>query len=123
LTLSEEFSHPALSPDGTRVVYPAIDQNAIQSLWMRSLADARAMRLAGTEGARFPFWSPDGRSIGFFVNDQLRTMNAAEGAVRTICASVLNPSGGSWGVLGDIILGGLKASFTAGLMDASAKHL
>jgi Tol biopolymer transport system component len=103
LTLPDRMPHLALSPDGTRVVYPAIDQKGVQSLWVRPLAEARATRLGGTEGATFPFWSPDGRSIAFFAHDQLRTMDASGGATRTICSPVLNGSGGSWGASGDVI--------------------
>jgi Tol biopolymer transport system component len=104
LTLSDLVAHPALSPDGARLVYPAVNQKGIQSLWVRRLAEARATRLAGTDGATFPFWSPDGRSIGFFANDQLRIMDASGGPARTICSPVLNGVGGSWSVSGDIIL-------------------
>jgi len=106
-------AHPALSPDGTRVVYPAIDEKGIQSLWVRPLAEARAQRLAGTDGATFPFWSPDGRSVGFFANDQVRTMDASGGPARTICAPVLNGSGASWGASGDIIIGAPQGMFRA----------
>jgi eukaryotic-like serine/threonine-protein kinase len=113
LTLSERFAHPALSPDGTRVVYPAIDQRGIQSLWVRPLAEARATRLAGTDGATFPFWSPDGRSVGFFANDQVRTMDGSGGPARTICAPVLNGSGASWGALGDIVIAGSQGMLRA----------
>jgi eukaryotic-like serine/threonine-protein kinase len=113
LALSDRVPHPALSPDGTRVVYPAIDQKGVQSLWVRPLAEARAMQLGGTEGARFPFWSPDGRSIGFFASDQLRTMDASGGPARTICSPVLNGSGASWGAAGDIVFAASQGLFRA----------
>jgi Tol biopolymer transport system component len=116
LTLSERVAHPALSPDGTRVVYPAIDQKGIQSLWVRPLAEARATRLAGTDGATFPFWSPDGRSIGFFANEQLRTLDALGGPARTICSPVPNGSGGSWSASGDIVF-----AASQGIMRARAE--
>ena len=56
----------ALSPDGRQIVFVASGDGASR-LWLRSLATTTAQPLAGTEGARYPFWSPDSRSIGFFT--------------------------------------------------------
>ena len=56
----------ALSPDGRQIVFVASGDGASR-LWLRSLATTTAQPLAGTEGATYPFWSPDSRSIGFFA--------------------------------------------------------
>jgi len=56
----------ALSPDGRQIVFVASGDGAAR-LWLRSLAATTAQPLTGTEGATAPFWSPDGRSIGFFI--------------------------------------------------------
>ena len=56
----------ALSPDGRQIVFVASDEGGSR-LWLRSLATTMAQPLAGTEGATFPFWSPDSRSVGFFA--------------------------------------------------------
>ena len=56
----------ALSPDGRQIVFVASGDGASR-LWLRSLATTTAQPLAGTEGAILPFWSPDGRSVGFFA--------------------------------------------------------
>ena len=53
-------------------------------LWVRALDTADAHVLPGTEGARRPFWSPDSRSIGFFMNSELKRIEARGGAPQTI---------------------------------------
>ncbi|MFY9550136.1 MAG: protein kinase [Thermoanaerobaculia bacterium] len=85
-----------VSPDGDRVVYGAGGR-----LWVQSLRTATAAALAGTEGARSPFWSPDGRSIAFFSEGKLRRIDAAGGPVTTICDAP-NSRGGSWSLSGEI---------------------
>ena len=66
-----------MSPDGRHVAFIA-NSKAGSSLWVRSLACGRSTgRLRGTDGARNPFWSPDSRSIGFFVGSQLKTVKAS----------------------------------------------
>jgi Tol biopolymer transport system component len=86
----------AISPDGLRVVFGAGGK-----LWLRSLATGIAGPLAATEGARFPFWGPDSRSIGFFSDGKLKIMEASGGPVQTICDAP-NPRGGAWGKSGVI---------------------
>jgi hypothetical protein len=55
-------------------------------------------RLAGTEGASYPFWAPDGHAVGFFAGGKLKTVNAETGAVQTIC-DARTARGGSWSPL------------------------
>ena len=56
---------PALSPDGRKLVFRAVSQDGKGQLWIRSLDAVAAQPLEGTEGGVAPFWSPDGKSIGF----------------------------------------------------------
>ena len=66
-------------------------------LWVRPLNALTANALAGTEGARLPFWSPDGRSIGFSTEGQLKRVSLDDGSVQTITAGALFAGGGaSW---------------------------
>ena len=44
-------------------------------LWLRPLDQVRAQPLAGTEGAGYPFWAPDGRAIGFFADGKLKRID------------------------------------------------
>ena len=68
-----DFGSPGvLSPDGSSVVFGAVDAEGQQRLWIRSLADGNVQVLEPTRGAFAPFWSTDGRSLGFFVDTDLR---------------------------------------------------
>jgi Tol biopolymer transport system component len=84
----------ALSPDGTRVAFVTMEGES-PVLWVRPLSSASAQPLRGTEGALFPFWSPDSRFVGFFADGKLRKIDVNGGAPITLCAA---PSGrgGAW---------------------------
>ena len=56
-----EFS---LSPDGSNLAFTTMNEDGERQLWVRSLSDIAARPLAGTTGARMPFWSDRGRSTG-----------------------------------------------------------
>jgi eukaryotic-like serine/threonine-protein kinase len=74
---------PEISPDGHAVVFAGVI-DGIRRLYIRAL-DATAVRpLPGTEQAMGPFWSPDGRTIGFSVGDQIRRVDVNGGAVVTL---------------------------------------
>jgi Tol biopolymer transport system component/DNA-binding winged helix-turn-helix (wHTH) protein len=88
-------NHFALSPDGTRLAFIAVDQDGGQGLWVRDLSAAGAQRLNGADGARLPFWSPDSRRIGFFAGGRLNTIDIAAGAVRVLC-DARAAMGGAW---------------------------
>jgi eukaryotic-like serine/threonine-protein kinase len=75
----------ALSPDGTRLVFTASKPGGQPALWIRSLQETSAHPLVGAENAFFPFWSPDGRSVGFFADGKLKRTDISGGAVLTIC--------------------------------------
>jgi serine/threonine protein kinase/Tol biopolymer transport system component len=96
------FNHMAVSPDGQRLAIVAIGANGMTTLWLRPLGTASAQPLAGTEGASLPFWSPDGRFIGFFANGKLKKIDAAGGPVQTIC-SAPSGHGGTWNRDGVIV--------------------
>src|SRR5258705_13625695 len=65
----------AISPDGRRLAFVAAAQDGGTALWVRSLAAGAAQQLTGTEGATFPFWSPDSRQVGFFQAAKLKSVD------------------------------------------------
>jgi serine/threonine protein kinase len=90
-----EGGHFALSPNGTLLAYVAEDSIGKSHLWVRRLDALSAQKLAGTEGASYPFWSADNRNIGFFASGKLKKINASGGPALTICDATRG-RGGTW---------------------------
>jgi eukaryotic-like serine/threonine-protein kinase len=93
----------AVSPNGHTVAiagHPESERS--DSLWIYEPGAEGATNLANTTGAGFPFWSPDGESLGFFADGKLKKLNLAGGPVLTLCDA---PSGrgGSWNKNGVIL--------------------
>jgi len=91
----------AVSPDG-RYVATAVVSGATQKIAVRDLATGTSKLIAQTDGASFPFWSPDSGGIGFFTAGKLKTVQLDSGAVRTICDAPYG-RGGTWNSEGDIV--------------------
>ena len=85
----------ALSPDGQRLALVTIDEKRRTQLWLRSMSSEVAERVAGGDGVSYPFWSPDGQSIGFFANGQLKRVALAGGPPIVICDAE-DGRGGTW---------------------------
>ena len=81
-----------VSADGTRLVYVG-DRGATTQLYVVSIGEFGATPLAGTEGAYFPFFSPDSSWVGFFIGNELRKISIAGGRPETIT----DVPGGAWG--------------------------
>jgi hypothetical protein len=62
---------------------------------VQSLGELKARKIDGTDGAAFPFWSHDGKFVGFFGDGHLKKVPGAGGPV-TILADAPNPRGGTW---------------------------
>ncbi len=86
----------ALSPDGTRVTFTASDSGGTRRLWVRSLTETGEQPLAGTDGAAYPFWSPDSRAIAYFADGALRRIPADGSGAPTIIADAASSSPGAW---------------------------
>ncbi len=91
----------ALSPDGRQIVFAASGDGPSR-LWLRSLSTTTAQPLAGTEGATLPFWSSDGRSLGFFAGGALKRLDLEGGAPQTL-APATSARGGTWNEDGVIL--------------------
>ncbi len=97
------ISHIALSRDGSRLVFVSPDENsALPMLFVQRVGSSIVTPLPGTQGASYPFWSPDGASVGFFANGRLQKM-AISGGTPQVLAKALAGRGGTWGSKGVII--------------------
>ncbi len=104
----------ALSPDGRRLTFVASDSGTPR-LWLRPLDSATSQPLPGTEGASYPFWSPDSRAIGFGAEGKLKRIDIGGGQPQTL-ADASGYRGGSWSRDGTILF----AVATAGLRRVAA---
>ncbi len=103
---AEFFRHPsscslALSPDGSRLAFVGVSGGRT-TLWVRPLETLTAVQLKGTEDAVAPFWSPDGRSIGFFAQGKLKKATTDGGPPQAIC-DVTRGNAATWGRDGTIL--------------------
>ena len=93
---------PVLSPDGRFLAFVAANGAGENQLYVRPLGSNTASVISGSEGARFPFWSPDSRSLGFFADHKLRRVDIAGGAPVSLC-EVDKARGGAWSSSGLIV--------------------
>ena len=90
----------ALSPDGSHLAYVAI-QGGAQQLYLRAMDGLEAKPVPGTEGAVWPFFSPDGQGLGFFAGKELKKASVSGGSALPLVDASL-PSGASWSSQGMI---------------------
>jgi Tol biopolymer transport system component len=95
----------ALSPDGRRLAFTARDEGNTTSLWVRDLDSLESRRLPGTDGAWSPFWSPDGRYLGFAVQRVLKRVDVTGGSPETLIEAESNIGMGAWNQAGAIVFG------------------
>jgi serine/threonine protein kinase len=96
-------SFGSLSPNGQEVAFVAQSgQNATPGLWVRALDSLTARQIQGTNEPLLPFWSPDGRYIGFFANGELKKVALSGGPPQTLCAASVMRSG-TWNRDGTIL--------------------
>jgi serine/threonine protein kinase len=93
---------PTISPDGRYVVFRVNTDDGKELLWMHVLGSFEARPLVGTDGGFQPFWSPDSRAVGFFVNRQLIRIDVSGGVPQVVCEAGPNASG-AWSRDGTII--------------------
>jgi eukaryotic-like serine/threonine-protein kinase len=109
------YGPPAISPDGAHIAVVGSDGSGTRMLSLRSLDRTSLTPLPGTEGASYPFWSPDGKQIGFFTSNFLKIVDVAGRSVMDLCP-VAEGRGGTWNNRGEIVFG----SRTTGLFRVPA---
>jgi serine/threonine protein kinase len=93
----------AVSPNGhTVAIVGHREAERNNALWIYEPGSQESTSVANTEGASFPFWSPDGQSIGFFADGKLKKLSLAGGPVQTLCDAQTG-RGGTWNKDGVII--------------------
>jgi serine/threonine protein kinase len=108
----------AISPDGTRLVFPSRAPDGKLRLSLRRLNQSGSVALEGTEEGFDPFFSPDGNWVGFFAKGMMKKVSAEGGPAVTLCEAPA-PRGASWGEDGNIVAalrgrGGLSVVPSAG---------
>ena len=101
-TTFTEFDSIAISPDGRFLAFTATDLTRARHLWVRALDNPRSRMLEETEDALFPFWSPDSRSIGFFIPGKLKRVDISGGPPQELCDAP-DGRGGTWNRSGVIL--------------------
>jgi Tol biopolymer transport system component/predicted Ser/Thr protein kinase len=94
--------HSSISPDGAMIAFTGWDSLSQERLHVRPLSSSSARALPGTEGAQYPFWSPDSRTIGFFASGKLRVVDAGGGPVLSLADAPFG-RGGAWSPTGEIV--------------------
>ena len=102
------YTASAISPDGRHIVFRVATASQAPALWLRPLNSLEGRRLVGTDGADFPFWSPDSQSIGFFSSGKLKRVDingSSPIAISDAADADTWTTGGSWSRKGVIIFG------------------
>ncbi len=115
-TTGDAGGMPVLSPQGDKIAFVA-HSGEVKLLFVRSLSSDSAQALQGTAGAAHPFWSPNGRYIGFFAGGKLMKIAAAGGPIAAV-ADAPNSRGGSWSA-NDVIV--FAADFQNALVKVNAQ--
>jgi eukaryotic-like serine/threonine-protein kinase len=97
------ISHIAVSRDGAMLAFVSPEESsALPMLYVQRIGSSNVTLLPGTQGASYPFWSPDNAYVGFFANGKLQKV-AISGGTPRILATALAGRGGAWGSKGVII--------------------
>jgi Tol biopolymer transport system component len=96
---------PKISPDGRILAFDATDSSGKHRIWIRPLNALQAHALAGTEGTRRPFWSPDSKYLAFIADGKLMKVDVSGGPPQKICDAP-TAADGTWAPDGTILYDG-----------------
>ena len=103
IPLEHEAGHLAISPDGRMLAFVSPDESTgANMLSVQRVGSSTVTLLPGTEGATYPFWSPDDNYVAFFADGKLKKIPAAGGPAQVL-ASAFAARGGTWGRRGVIV--------------------
>ena len=92
----------ALSPDGQLLAFVTSSNGEPNRIWIHNLSALESRALEGTDGATYPFWSPDGAYLGFFAQGSLKKIPVGGGLPQVLCEAP-NSRGGTWNQQGVIL--------------------
>ena len=100
--LSVQTPDFTMSPDGSTLAFIASDESSVAHIWLRSLGSEQTRMVAGTDGASFPFWSPDGRHLGFCADRKLKRVGIDGEGLQVLC-NAASLRGAAWGARDAIV--------------------
>ena len=95
--------YPAVSPDGSSIAFVASTPEARNQLFVRPVGAAEPVRVERAVNAQWPFWSPDGRHLGYFADGRIRRSPVSGGPPSEVAAAVA--FGGTWNARDEILFG------------------
>ena len=99
------LSTPAPSPDGRTIAYTVTGKDGVTRIHVRPMDSTESRALPGTERAIRPYWSPDGRSLAFVADNDLKRIDLAGGSAHALTQTSA-PFQGSWNRHGVILFSG-----------------
>ena len=103
MNLQGDFAGPPIiSPDGSTIAFTATGSEGKVALWVRPTDSLDARMLPGTEGAIFPFWSPDSNALAFFAENKLKVIDLNNSSAQVLADAPFG-RGGAWGAGGEIL--------------------
>jgi tRNA A-37 threonylcarbamoyl transferase component Bud32/dipeptidyl aminopeptidase/acylaminoacyl peptidase len=83
----------ALSRNGSYLAYVGVPRG---TLWIRARDQLHGIAVPGSDGANTPFFSPDGRSVGYMRSGRMEFIPSSGGAPTVVTDTLVGVAGASW---------------------------